>query len=88
MIFCPHSEIGNLLCGIFKARARGGLFRFLAFLFCFKKRERFPAESQVFFLRFEDIKTRFVRGTILETIELTGASHAPQRLRALINPLF
>lgn len=80
MIFYPHSVIGNLLCGIFKARARGDFYRFLAFLFCFKNSQCFPAKPQVFLLRFEDLKDAGLRGTILETIELTGASHGAQEL--------
>jgi hypothetical protein len=77
-IFYPHSVIGNLLCGIFKAKARGDYYRFLAFLFCFKNRECFPAKPQVLLLRFEDLKAVDFGGSILETIELTGASDGAQ----------
>jgi hypothetical protein len=79
MIFCPHSVIGNLLCGVLKARGEAVKSVSLFYFSCFKKEVSFPAHGG----RKQLESLARARAFLLETIELTSQNHGRQRLKAI-----
>lgn len=73
----------------FLKQGRGRFFPFLAFLFfsklALKTASVSPQNCNGFLLQFEDLKTVDFEGSILDTIQLTGASQGAQGLTAVEN---